>query len=117
MKPEDVDTMTLEQVRDALAAMLHPECEKDGPDDWFDLDHRVNRSHPEIGKPGPVTISRYQFFVELQGGKLSIDLPPTQTEYEVPFGAADRGRVFKFEIIARTSTGNNTAVESCFKVK
>ena len=78
---------------------------------------RVTRSHPEIGKAGPVTISRYQFFVELQGGKLSIDLPPTQTEYEVPFGAADRGRVFKFEIIARTSTGNNTAVESCFKVK
>lgn len=77
----------------------------------------VTNSHPEIGKTGPVKISRYQFFVEFQDGKLSIDLPPTKTEYEVPFSAADRGQVFKYEIIARTSTGNNTAVESCFRLK
>ncbi len=77
----------------------------------------VTQSHPEIGKAGPVTVSRYQFFVELPGGKLSLDLPPTTTEYEIPFSAADRGRVFKFEIIARTSTGNNTAVESCFRLR
>lgn len=74
----------------------------------------VTRSHPEIGKTGPVEISRYQFFVELRGGKLSIDLPPTTTEWLVPFQDADRGQTFKFEIIARTATGNNTAVESCF---
>jgi hypothetical protein len=77
----------------------------------------VTHSHPDIGKTGPVAISRYQLFVDLQGGKLSVDLPPTKTEYEVPFGAADRGRIFKFEIIARTSSGNNTAVESCFAVR
>jgi len=77
----------------------------------------VTRSHPAIGKTGPVEISRYQFFVEFPRGKLSIDLPPTTTEYEVPLGAADPGQVLKFEIIARTSTGNNTAVESCFRLR
>ena len=77
----------------------------------------VTTSHPDIGKTGPVTISRYQYFVELVGGKLSIDLPPSTTEWLVPFTPADRGRTFKFEIIARTSTGNNTAVESCFVLK
>ena len=82
----------------------------------FDWDP-VTQSHPEIGKAGPVTISRYQFFVESETGKLSVDLPPSKTEYEVPFSAADRGQVFKFEIIARTTAGNNTAIESCFKLK
>ena len=77
----------------------------------------VTQSHPEIGKAGPVTISRYQFFVESQNLKLGVDLPPTITQYEVPFSAADKGQVVKFEIIARTATGNNTAVESCFKLK
>jgi hypothetical protein len=74
----------------------------------------VTSSHPDVGKSGPVAISRYQYFLELSGGKLSVDLPRTTTEYEVPLGAADFGRALKFEIIARTSAGNNTAVESCF---
>lgn len=82
----------------------------------FDWDP-VTESHPEIGKPGPVEISRYQFFVEVRGRKLSVDLLPTQTEYEAPFTAADRGERVKFEIIARTSTGNNTATETCFLLK
>ena len=77
----------------------------------------VTTSHPTIGKAGPVQISRYQFFMEYAQGKLSIDLPPTATGYEAPFADSDRGRVFKFEIIARTSTGNNTAVESCFRMQ
>jgi hypothetical protein len=76
----------------------------------------VSRSHPEIGRAGPVTISRYQFFVEKGATKLSLDLPPTATEFEIPTSITDAGGVFKFEIIARTSTGNNTAVESCFRV-
>ena len=74
----------------------------------------VTSSHPEVGKTGPVTISRYQFFVERPGVKLSIDLPPTITEFEIPESITALGQDFKFEIIARTSTGNNTAIESCF---
>lgn len=44
----------------------------------------VTQSHPTIGKSGPVTISRYQFFVEQGKLKLSIDLPPTVTSFQVP---------------------------------
>lgn len=78
----------------------------------------VTRSHPEIGKSGPVTVSQYQLFVEGQGIKLSLDLPPTVTEFEVPAPVTARGgNQFKFEIITRTSAGNNTAVESCFRLR
>jgi hypothetical protein len=77
----------------------------------------VTTSHPDIGKSGPIKVSRYQFFVERAGVTLSIDLPATITEFEVPRAVTDLGKDFKFEIIARTTTGNNTAVESCFHVR
>ncbi len=74
----------------------------------------VETSHPEIGEPGLVEIVRYQFFVEREGVKFSVDLPPDVTEFLVPADVLALGDEFKFEIIARTSTGNNTAVENCF---
>ena len=77
----------------------------------------VTESHPELGKTGPVTISRYQFFVQQGDTKLSMDLLPTVTEFEIPSSITSAGGVWKFEIIARTSTNNNTAVESCFQVQ
>jgi hypothetical protein len=77
----------------------------------------VTESHPEIGKAGPVRIARYQFFVEQGATKLSLDLPPAVTEFEIPASITAAGGVFKFEIIARTSTGNNTAIESCFRMQ
>lgn len=77
----------------------------------------VTQSHPEIGKSGPVEINRYQLFVEREGVKLSLDLPPDVTEFQVPTGITDLGSEFKFEIIARTTTGNNTAIESCFRLQ
>ena len=77
----------------------------------------VTTSHPEVGKTGPVTISRYQFFVQQGDTKLSLDLLPTVTEFEIPTSITAAGGVWKFEIIARTSTGNNTAVESCFRMQ
>jgi hypothetical protein len=77
----------------------------------------VTTSHPMVGKAGPVTISRYQFFVQQGDTKLSVDLAPTVTEFEIPRSITDAGGEFKFEIIARTSTGNNTAMESCFRVR
>jgi hypothetical protein len=76
----------------------------------------VTRSHPEIGKRGRVTVSQYQLFVESEGVNLSLDLPPTVTEFEVPTGVTAMSKEFKFEIIVRTTTGNNTAVESCFRL-
>ena len=76
----------------------------------------VTTSHPEIGKAGPVSIRRYQFIVEREGVNLSVDLPPTVTSFTIPTAITSLGDEFKFEIIARTDTGNNTAVESCFQV-
>ncbi len=77
----------------------------------------VEESHPTIGRPGPVEIVRYQFFVEQGDVKFGVDLPPTVTAFQVPSAIIARGGIFKFEIIARTTTGNNTAVENCFVVK
>jgi hypothetical protein len=77
----------------------------------------VTESHPEIGKPGAIEIVRYQFFVEREGVKFSVDLPPTVTEFQVPSEVINLGDEFKFEIIARTASGNNTAVENCFTVQ
>jgi hypothetical protein len=77
----------------------------------------VTQSHPEIGKPGPIEISKYQLFVEREGVAFSVDLPPHVTEFQVPTGITDLGNEFKFEIIARTTTGNNTAIESCFRLQ
>ena len=76
----------------------------------------VTGSHPAIGREGPVEVERYQLFVEREGVKLSLDLPPAVTEFEVPRAITDLGDEFKFEIIVRTSTGNNTAVASCFEM-
>jgi hypothetical protein len=78
---------------------------------------QVTDAHPEIGTSGPIEVSRYQLFVERENVKLSLDLPPDVTEFEVPTGMTDLGREFKFEIIVRTTAGNNTAVESCFRLR
>jgi hypothetical protein len=77
----------------------------------------VTAHHPEIGRPGAVRIARYQLFVERGEAKLSLDLPPSITEFEIPAAITGAGGEFKFEIIGRTATGNNTAVESCFIVR
>jgi hypothetical protein len=76
----------------------------------------VTTSHPEIGKPGPVVIEKYQFFVEGAGVMLSLDLSNKTTRVEIPELITTSGKEFKFEIIARTTRGNNTAVESCFEM-
>ena len=46
-----------------------------------------------------------------------MELPPTITEFQVPVELIDLGDEFKFEILVRESTGNKTAVESCFEVE
>jgi hypothetical protein len=76
----------------------------------------VTESHPDIGESGPVEIVRYLFFVEQGEFKFRVDLPPGVTSLEVPGATIAPGKV-KFEIIARTATGNNTAIEGCFLVK
>jgi hypothetical protein len=77
----------------------------------------VTLSHPEIGTHGQVRINRYQVFVEREGVSLGVDLPPNVTKFEVPTGITALGSEFKFEIIARTTQSNNTALESCFRLR
>ncbi len=87
--------------------------------DWDAVTH----SHPDFGDQVPVEIVRYQFFVEQGDLKFSADLLPDTvdvTEFQVPseiFALGDTDEPFKFEIIARTATNNNTAIESCFTLE
>jgi hypothetical protein len=80
----------------------------------------VTESHPEIGRTGPVEVSQYQLFVQEQAVdhpvSLGVDLPPSVTQFTIPTGITSLGQTFKFEIIIRTTAGNNTAVETCFEV-
>ncbi len=76
-------------------------------------------SHPEIGEAGPIEVVKYQVVVEQEDleAVLSIDLPPDVTELEIPAGFIALGDEFKFEILVREATGNQTAIESCFEVE
>ena len=77
----------------------------------------VTASHPTLGKPGAVAIDRYQLFVEVDDVEFGLNLTPDMTEFEIPQAILDVGSEFKFEIIARTESGNNTAFESCFELQ
>ena len=77
----------------------------------------VTTSHPTIGKSGAIEIAKYQLFVEREGVNFAVDLPPTVTAFHIPPEIIALGNEFKFEIIARTTTGNNTAIENCFIVE
>lgn len=83
----------------------------------------VTRSHPYVGKPGPVEVERYQVFTEFEEGSdstFALDLPPKVTRFHVPvelIRQAGPDDVFKFEILVRASNGNQTAVESCFVLR
>jgi hypothetical protein len=77
----------------------------------------VVSSHPSLGRSGPVEISLYQFFVDGDTRKMGVDLPSNVTQFEIPEALTPSGEEIKFEIIARTGTGNNTAIESCFIVQ
>ena len=78
----------------------------------------VTESHPEIGREGEIEIVRYQLVLETDGvPQLTLDLPPDVTEFEIPDSLTDMAEEWKFEIVAREETGNQTAVESCFLVE
>jgi hypothetical protein len=79
----------------------------------------VTTSHPDIGDAGPVEIAGYQFVVEREEPSLlvfSIDLPPNVTSMRVPGRLLRLSDEFKFEIVTREASGNQTAVESCFEL-
>ncbi len=80
----------------------------------------VTGSHPEIGEAGPVEVVKYQLVVEREEPELlvlSVDLPPGVTSFEVPAEFTALGDAFKFEILVRAETGNQTAIESCYELE
>ena len=82
----------------------------------------VTRSHPDIGKDGMVKVVKYEMVVAREAPtalQLSVDLPPTAKSFRVPasFVELDSGDGFKFEIVVREESGNQTVYETCFKVK
>lgn len=85
----------------------------------------VTTSHPEIGTPDvPVTIHNYEVVVEVEvdvNGEeftsvFSVVLPPDKTSIRIPKDFIALGDEFKYEILAREESFNQTAVESCFKI-
>jgi hypothetical protein len=95
----------------------------------------VTDSHPEIGRTGEeVEIVNYELVVEVEwevmvDGELeeftsvfSIILPPSQTSVTIPeelidIGVEEADGEFKYEILAREESYNQTAVESCFVIE
>jgi hypothetical protein len=82
----------------------------------------VTASHPDLGKAGPVRVEKYEVVVGREKPtplSFSVELPGTATSFEVPknFVALAGAEPFKLEILGRATNGNQTAIESCFKVK
>ncbi len=61
---------------------------------------------------------KYQVVVEEEESEsiVSIDLPFDATEIDIPASFIALGYQFKFEILVKEESGNQTAVESCFVV-
>ena len=87
----------------------------------------VNTTHPEVGSPrgAPgIEIVNYEVVVETDletaDGEFttvfSAVLPANVTSMTVPAEFLAQSDTFKFEVLARESSFNQTAVESCFLV-
>ncbi len=85
----------------------------------------VTRTHPSLGHPmnsDDITIVNYQVVVEAEletpDGEFttvfSVVLPPDVTEMTVPEQFMDQSETFKYEVLAREASWNQTAIESCF---
>ncbi len=86
----------------------------------------VTLTHPSLGSPQNSTdilIYNYEVVVEaeveLPGGDefasvLSVILPPDVTEMTIPEEFLEQGETFKYEVLAREESWNQTAIESCF---
>ncbi|MBT8099714.1 MAG: hypothetical protein KJO82_08185, partial [Gammaproteobacteria bacterium] len=86
----------------------------------------VTKTHPELGYPqgsSDIHIYNYQVVVEtditLDNGDefatvFSTVLPPGVTSMTIPSEFLSQSDEFKFEVLAREESFNQTAVESCF---
>ena len=88
----------------------------------------VIRSHPDLGSPRnstDIVIHNYEVVVEADIEiasmkevfvKTSTILPPGETSYVVPAAFIALTNEWKFEILVREKSFNQTALESCFKI-
>ncbi|MCP4299516.1 MAG: hypothetical protein GY783_02930 [Gammaproteobacteria bacterium] len=86
----------------------------------------VTTTHPDLGSSGKVTIYNYQVVVETEleidgeefASVLSVILPPGEPgeviEMTIPEEFIAQGDTFKYEVLAREESFNQTAIESCF---
>ena len=82
----------------------------------------VTLAHPDLGSSGPVTIINYEVVVEaeleIDGEEfvsiLSVILPPGVTTKTIPDEFLAQAEEFKYEVLAREESWNQTAIESCF---
>lgn len=87
----------------------------------------VTSSHPDkdgggaaVQPPVKVNIHNYEVVVEVEGDEFTsvmhVVLPPDARSMTVPEEFTDLGTEFKYEVLAREESFNQTAVESCFKI-
>ena len=83
----------------------------------------VTMSHPDLGVDPQVsvTIHNYEVVVEVETedeftSVFSVILPPDAREFTVPAQFIALGEKFKYEVLAREESFNQTAVESCFEL-
>jgi hypothetical protein len=89
----------------------------------------VTMSHPDpegggagVQPPIPVTIINYEVVIEVEfevdgeefTSVFSVILPPDARSMTVPEEFLELGDEFKYEVLAREESHNQTAVESCF---
>lgn len=86
----------------------------------------VSATHPdprfpqEFGDDYDFVIHNYEVVVEVEVGDdefpsvLSVILPPGETSMTIPAEFIAQGDEFKYEVLARESSFNQTATESCF---
>jgi len=89
----------------------------------------VTLSHPDpngagagVQPPIPVTIINYEVVVEVElevdgeefTSVFSVVLPPDKTSVTIPSEFIALGEEFKYEVLAREESFNQTAIESCF---
>ena len=74
-----------------------------------------------VQPPVPVTIVNYEVVVEVETedgfeSVFSVILPPDETSVTIPEDFLALGDSFKYEVLAREESFNQTAVESCFEI-
>jgi len=86
----------------------------------------VMSTHPSLGDPQgspDISIYNYQVVVEAElelpngdefASVLSVVLPPDVTEMTIPAEFLEQSDTFKYEVLAREESWNQTATESCF---